>query len=186
MKQVERFLTTLFPYLLILAVALLRLAVILPSNFLPIFACVLFFGATRTRREFPVPLLALVAVDIVLTTHHYGYALSFDQSITWLFYAAVLLLGSLAVSIEDSPLRAASFSLGAAVAFFLVSNFAVWALWQMYPHTGAGLVACYVAALPFFRNSFLAEGLFGLALFALPGLIRATQSAARQRAACHE
>lgn len=186
MRQVERFLTMLFPYLLILAVVLLRLAVVLPGNFLPVFACLLFFGATRTRREFALPLLALVAADIALTTHHYGYAFSLDQAITWIFYAAVLLLGSLAVAIKDSPLRAASLSLGSAVAFFLVSNFAVWALWQMYPHTGAGLVACYVAALPFFRNSFLAEGLFGLALFALPGLIRATQSAARPSAACHE
>jgi hypothetical protein len=73
--------------------------------------------------------------------------------------------------------------LGSAVGFFVVSNFAVWAIWQMYPHTAAGLAACYTVALPFFRNSFVAEGCGSLVLFALPGLVRGTLSAFRVRTA---
>ena len=49
--------------------------------------------------------------------------------------------------------------------FFLVSNFAVWAEWQMYPRTLAGLGACYVAALPFFRSSLTSELCFSLLCF---------------------
>lgn len=43
--------------------------------------------------------------------------------------------------------------LGAAVFFYLFTNFGAWLLFPMYPPTWAGLVACYVAAIPFFRFS---------------------------------
>ena len=43
--------------------------------------------------------------------------------------------------------------LGAAVFFYLFTNFGVWLLFPMYPHTWAGLLACYTAAIPFFRFS---------------------------------
>lgn len=39
--------------------------------------------------------------------------------------------------------------------FFIWTNFGVWQMWNMYPKTLAGLVQCYVAAIPFFRNSVL-------------------------------
>lgn len=35
--------------------------------------------------------------------------------------------------------------------FFLTTNLAHWWLTHDYPHTAAGLVACYAAALPFYR-----------------------------------
>jgi len=45
--------------------------------------------------------------------------------------------------------------LGAALAsslvFFLTTNFAYWCLSSDYPHTVAGLLACYAAGLPFYR-----------------------------------
>jgi hypothetical protein len=41
-------------------------------------------------------------------------------------------------------------------AFFLISNFGVW-IGPWYPHTLAGLVSCYVNALPFFRNTLVGD-----------------------------
>jgi len=181
MNRVEATITILLPYLLIAAVAVLRLAVAHPGNFIPLFSCILFFGAMRSRREFALPLVVLMGVDVLLTTRQYGYALTVDHAITWIWYAVVLFLGALAVGTKASPVRAAVAALGSAVGFFVVSNFAVWAIWQMYPHTAAGLATCYVAALPFFRNSFLAEGLASLVLFALPSLVRATLRATGPR-----
>jgi hypothetical protein len=35
--------------------------------------------------------------------------------------------------------------------FFLSTNFAHWCLTNDYPHTLAGLLACYTAGLPFYR-----------------------------------
>jgi len=185
MKRVETTLSTILPYLLILAVAVLRLAVAHPGNFVPLFSCVLFFGAMRTRREFAFPLLVLMAVDVLLTTRQYGYVLTADHAITWIWYAAVMLLGAMVVGAKASPVRGAAVALLAAAGFFAVSNFAVWVMWQMYPHTAAGLVACYAAAVPFFRNSMIAEGSASLLLFALPGLVRGTLAATRTRVASY-
>ena len=54
---------------------------------------------------------------------------------------------------------------GAASAFYLLSNFAVW-LVGYYPPTTAGLVACYIAGLPLLGVALLADaayaGLFHL------------------------
>jgi len=183
MKRAETALSTVVPYLLILLVAGLRLTVQHPANFIPIFSVLLYFGAVRRRRETIVPLIGLIAVDAFLTTQHYGYALSVDHAVTWIWYGAALLLGGALLS-QASPWRAAATSLSTAVGFFVVSNFAVWALWQMYPRTGSGLVACYVAALPFFRNSAIAEVLSSVALFALAGIGRTQPSLARAHGVC--
>jgi hypothetical protein len=40
----------------------------------------------------------------------------------------------------------------------------------MYPHTAAGLAACYAAALPFYGNDLISTGLFSAAFFGLPVL----------------
>jgi hypothetical protein len=56
--------------------------------------------------------------------------------------------------------------------FFLVSNYAVWAKSGMYPHTLAGLQACYIAAIPFYRNDLTSTTLILTAVFGLPALVR--------------
>jgi hypothetical protein len=44
----------------------------------------------------------------------------------------------------------------ASLAFFIVSNFGTWAE-GWYGYTWDGLVACYIAALPFWQNSLMAD-----------------------------
>jgi hypothetical protein len=157
--------TLVYPYVGILGILLLRLTVDHPYNFVPIFACVLFFGATRRRWEFPIPLLALIGVDVFLTTSRYSYALTSDQAVTWIWYLVVMALGAAMLRSTISAPHVLGASLLASVGFFLVSNFAVWATWSMYPKTGNGLIACYVAALPFFRNSLVSETACSLLIF---------------------
>lgn len=41
----------------------------------------------------------------------------------------------------------------------------MWLTQALYPHTAAGLAACYLAALPFFANTLLATLLWVAALF---------------------
>ena len=53
----------------------------------------------------------------------------------------------------------------ASLSFFAISNFAVWALWNMYPKTLAGLAECYTMAIPFFRNTAVSDLLFAGAFF---------------------
>jgi hypothetical protein len=54
------------------------------------------------------------------------------------------------------------------VLFFVVTNFGMWATPDgFYPHTVAGLGACYVAAIPFFRNTLLGDLAYCGLLFGL-------------------
>jgi hypothetical protein len=153
------------PYLLIAAVAVLRLTMWHPFNVVPVFSCILFFGAARPRREFLVPLVALIGADISLTTQIYHYALSIDQTVTWAWYLVVILLGDRILRNASSMMPVAGTSLLASIGFFLTSNLAVWMSWNMYPKSLSGLGACYVAALPFFRNSLVSETACSVLIF---------------------
>lgn len=39
--------------------------------------------------------------------------------------------------------------------FYVYTNFGVWLLWDLYPHTLAGLIQSYIMALPFLKMSLL-------------------------------
>lgn len=173
MMDTESRYSMVFSYLLVLCVALLRLERINPYNVVPVFSCLLFFAATRPAKEYALPLSVLVGVDIFVTTQMYGYRLTFDAAVVWTWYLIVMLLGSGVLRRSRSCLRVAGCSILASVSFFLVSNYAVWAVWQMYPRTLAGLDRCYVAALPFFRNSLTSELVFSMLFFGLFTRIKA-------------
>jgi len=49
--------------------------------------------------------------------------------------------------------------------FYLTTNLAVWYFQGIYEHTAAGLMSCYVQALPFYQWSLQADLLFVPALF---------------------
>lgn len=151
-------------YLIVLAAVAARLAPH-PPNFSPVFAALLFGGACLKKRDsiwYPVALLA--ASDLVLTVGVFGMHFGWTDALGWLGFAAVALLGWwLRDRITVGRVLAASLA-GPAV-FFLISNFTVWLSGLMYPLTWGGLVACYVAAIPFFGNSLLAGVLFSGVLF---------------------
>ena len=56
-------------------------------------------------------------------------------------------------------------ALAGSLLFFVFTNLAVWLSGQLYPLTGSGLAACYVAAIPYYRNSVLGDMLFSTVLF---------------------
>ena len=61
--------------------------------------------------------------------------------------------------------RLAFACLAAPTAFYLISDFGVWLGFNSYPHTWAGLVACYVAAIPFQGRITTSTILFSVMLF---------------------
>jgi hypothetical protein len=64
--------------------------------------------------------------------------------------------------------------------FFLISNYAVWVVSShavpvandMYSHTLSGLIACYAAGIPFYRNDLVSTTLVAALAFGLPVLVR--------------
>ena len=63
-------------------------------------------------------------------------------------------------------------ALAASVSFFVLSNFAVWAAYDMYPKNFAGLMTSYAMAVPFFRGTLAGDLLFTAVLFAVPAVIK--------------
>ncbi|HUE12839.1 MAG TPA: DUF6580 family putative transport protein [Planctomycetaceae bacterium] len=55
-------------------------------------------------------------------------------------------------------------TLGGAIIFFLVTNFADWYLYNSYAKSWQGLLDCYVAGIPFFRRGTLLADVIGAAL----------------------
>jgi uncharacterized protein DUF6580 len=137
-----------------------------PLAFTPVAAALLYFGANQPRKRFWVPLVLFAVTDVILTKFVYSYPFPYDTFVDWGWYAAILFFGSAALKGKFRPGRIAGASLAASVSFFLVSNFAVWLFFRnMYPMTLAGLSACYVAAVPFFRNEVVADLVFSFAFF---------------------
>lgn len=143
-----------------------------PMAFTPVGAALLYFGARVSRRQMWIPLALLAASDVILTTMLYRYPFSWDHFVTWAWYAGMLWLGT-SLRQNAGAVRIMATALAGSVSFFLVSNFAVWAAWNMYPRTVAGLMACYDAGLPFFRHAVAGDLLFTAVMFGAPALIRA-------------
>jgi hypothetical protein len=138
-----------------------------PLAFTPVGAALLFFGARGPRQRMWIPLALMAASDVVLTVAVYRYPFSWDHFVTWAWYAGMLWLGS-TLRKNRSVVRILGAALAGSISFFLISNLAVWAAWDMYPHTAAGLVTCYEAGLPFFRRGVEGDLLFTSVMFAAP------------------
>ncbi|MES2855756.1 MAG: DUF6580 family putative transport protein [Bdellovibrionota bacterium] len=144
---------------IILGAALLRL-VPHPANFTPIAAMALF-GAAHFKNKYVAvlaPLMALLLSDVVIGFHE-------QMPAVYLAFIAVSLLGFFFVREQKSVGRIAGASLVGSALFFIITNFAVWMQTAMYPKSGAGLMACYVAALPFLQNSIAGDLMFNGVLF---------------------
>lgn len=147
----------MIPYLYVIAAMLFRL---LPHawNMTPVGAMFVFSGATfRSRSQsLLAPFAALLLSDYAVDHFIYHGAYSWFSPYTWLGFLAMgmggwLLRGRLR---WGGVIMTAT---GASVVFYLISNFGVWVGWHMYPASFAGLVQCYAAALPFFRNALLGD-----------------------------
>jgi hypothetical protein len=146
-------------------------------NFTAVGAGLLFFGSRRPRWQTVLAVAVMALMDIFLTTKVYGYAFHVSgYLVTWVWYAAVCLLGSVLLR-KVSVLRVVGGVLASATSFFLLSNLMVWAssaslgASAMYPHSFGGLIGCYAAGLPFYGNDLMSTGAFAAAFFGLPVLV---------------
>jgi hypothetical protein len=151
-------------YRTLLALAIIALAAAMriaphPWNFTPVGAIALFSGATiRDRRvAFFFPILALFVGDIFIGFH----------KLMPIVYASFLVSVAIGFWLRNrrtvGPIAAAT--LLGAIQFFLVTNFAVWAFGLSYPRNSAGLLACYVAGIPFFWNTLAGDAVYAVLLF---------------------
>ena len=135
------------------------------SNFTPV-AAIALFGGARFRGVWialAVPLLAMFVSDVALELL-YGWGLHALMPVVYGCFALTVLMGR-GLRGRSRPVPILAAGIGAAVVFFVVTNFAVWASGTLYPRNVSGLVECYVAAVPFFRNSLLGTLVYSAGLF---------------------
>lgn len=157
---------------MILAAAFSRL-VPHPPNMASVTAVALFAGAyfSDRRLAFAVPLAALLLSDVVLGFYP-------EMVVVYASFALIVCIG-LWLQKRRSVVRIGGAAVAGSVLFFLLTNFGVWAFGSLYPRTLVGLVTCYTAAIPFFRNTLAGDLLYTLVLFGGFSLLERRFSALR-------
>jgi hypothetical protein len=162
-------------YFLVLLAVLSRYLVVghLPLlNFTAVTGGLIYFGARRSWREMAGPLIILMASDYCLTTYAYHYTFHWLAYIpTWIWYVAAMALGQILLRTRTSWVRVAASAILGPTSFFVLSNYAVWLGSTFYPHTMSGLMTCYAAAIPFYRNDLAATSIVLAAAFGIPVLV---------------
>jgi hypothetical protein len=138
-------------------------------NFSPVSALFLFGGAKLADRRsaYFVPLAAMLLSDLGIAVLMGDLSMGLHAMIP-VIYGSYALMVWLGTQLRESrnPLAIACAGLAGEVVFFIITNFANWVVQTgTYPHTFGGLTACYIAALPFFRNSLIGMALYGSVLF---------------------
>lgn len=138
-----------------------------PPNFAPIAAMALFGGAYFNRKSFAfaVPLAAMFLTDAIIGFHS-------EMWLVYLSFALIVLIGMLMlkkVNIKNVIIA----SLTASISFFIITNFGVWAFGTMYPKHIAGLIECYIAAIPFIQNTLIGDLFFSGIMFGMFEFVKA-------------
>lgn len=130
-------------------------------NFSPVGGISLFAGARmRGWQAYALPLVLMLVTDPFVG----GYSAA-----TPLVYAAFLInvwIGSHLRGTEN-PLKIGAGVLTGSLVFFLLTNFAWLYPTSLYPHTLAGVMQSYVAAVPFYGRTLASDLLYSGALFGL-------------------
>ncbi|HLJ74288.1 MAG TPA: DUF6580 family putative transport protein [Thermoanaerobaculia bacterium] len=142
-----------------------------PWNFAPIGAIALFGGARFDRRWMAIvlPLITMLIGDAFIGFH----------SAMPVIYATYGLIAVIGMFLRDRRRIAAigGASLLSSTIFYVTTNFDVWARGTTYAKTAAGLVTCYLAAIPFFERTVASDLLFSAIFFGVFAAVERTSPA---------
>lgn len=142
------------------AAVLLRFAPLPLQNFSAMGALAVLSGtcARSSWLALSLPLGARLVSDVILELQS-GYGFYSTMPFDYAAYGLIVLTGRFLR--PQGLLQSAASGLLAAATFFLISNFGVWCLpfngVYLYPQTLAGLLDCFVRALPFARGTLLSD-----------------------------
>jgi len=174
-------LTLFFALILGVVAALYRLApyTILADNaafvwnLMPVGALCLFVGS-RLRSHwaylFPVAVMVVSDLLLVIPLSKMGYsAFGWGRLLIYASFTVYVLIGRMIQMGELHPAVIGGAALLAGLQFFLITNLGVWLAGggKMYAMTWQGLMTCYIAALPFYKNTFLGDLYFSGLIFGL-------------------
>ncbi len=143
----------IFPITLILILALSRL-IPHPPNFTPIIAVAILSGYFFKNLYFSF--LVLIA-SMLIADFFIGF---YDNM--YIVYLSLMLIAFTFYRFGSKLNYKNLFllSLFGSLIFFVITNFGVWALGNLYEKNLKGLIDCYILAIPFFGNTFLSTLIF--------------------------
>ena len=143
----------IFPIGLILILALSRLMPH-PDNFTPIIALAIMssYFFRNVNFSYTVMLFSMLLADFFIG--FYSHMLFVYLSL----FLIVLIFFKISKKINYKNLFI--FSFFGSVIFFLISNFGVWLVGNLYERNINGLIECYFMAIPFFKNTIFSTLIF--------------------------
>jgi hypothetical protein len=156
--------------LIILLAAFSRIVPHMP-NFSPLGAIGLF-GAAHFSKKWQailIPLAATFLSDLFINNVIYG---QYYPTFTWLSegfywqygaYVLITLVGFIIFK-KINVATVLTGTLASTAIFFLVSNFGCWP-GNFYPQTGAGLMQCYAAGVPFIKGTMMGDLFYSAVMF---------------------
>ena len=150
--------------MIILVLALSRL-IPHPPNFTPILGMAVFSGAVINKKiiAYIIPLIAMLLSDLFLGFHA-------GMPVIYFSLAICVLIGTFIdsrITIFNSFLCIC----GGVIAFFLITNLAVWYGSGMYEFSISGLMKSYLMGLPFLQNTFISSLIYGMGAFLIYDII---------------
>lgn len=141
---------TIITFLFISVILALGRIIPHPPNFTPILATAIYTPYMINDKWIAVliPLSAMFIADIIIGFHPY---------MLWVYGAIGLstLISSWSMRFNKKYIQLGVMVILSSILFFIITNFAVWAIWDYYPKTIDGLIICYIKAIPFFQNTLL-------------------------------
>ncbi|MGO9232193.1 MAG: DUF6580 family putative transport protein [Bryobacteraceae bacterium] len=135
-------------------------------NFSPVGGVSLFAGGRLSGwKAYLLPLVLMLVTDPLVG----GY--SFATPFVYASFLIYVWIGT-RLRATQNPLAFGAAAVAGSVQFFLITNIAMWLKpVSLYAHTAAGLMACYVAAIPFYGRTLLADLFYSAALFGAYSLL---------------
>ena len=141
---------TIITFLFISGILALGRIIPHPPNFTPILATAIYTPYMINDKWIAVliPLSAMFIADIIIGFHPY---------MLWVYGAIGLstLISNWSMRFNKKYIQLGVMAILSSILFFIITNFAVWAIWDYYPKTIDGLIICYIKAIPFFQNTLL-------------------------------
>lgn len=124
-----------------------------PPNFTPLGAISIFSGSYFKNINAGLLPLVILGLSDLLISGSYGPVMFYVYGSFWLTF---LLSYWFRRRLKDFRILIL-LTVSTSTLFYVVTNFGVWLHAGLYPRTFPGLILCYVAALPFFRNTILGD-----------------------------
>ena len=131
-------------------------------NFTPMLSIALLSGFYSKNKFFVLlPIFIMLISDIMIGNH---------AIVPWV-YSSFILIFALGYLIKKSSYsNIFIFSILSSVIFFVISNLGVW-FTGGYSYSFNGLIACYTAAIPFFKNTLISTVLYSAVIHSVVSVV---------------